>query len=90
MKFLSAAAVLALLSATSTASWLPGSSDSSQHALEEAFPVPGENPLQFCANPQENLLEIKKVDLTPNPPSAYVFPPHHAVMLAGVLLHAQM
>ncbi|GAB7352038.1 hypothetical protein MBLNU459_g2550t1 [Dothideomycetes sp. NU459] len=70
MKFLSVAA-LALLSATVSArsTWL-GSSANDQNALEEAFPVPGDNPLAFCAKPDDNILEIEKVDLSPNPPSA--------------------
>jgi hypothetical protein len=34
------------------------------------FPVPGDNPLLFCEAPDDYLLEIDKVDLDPNPPSA--------------------
>lgn len=72
MKFLSVASI-ALLSATVSARsmWL-GSSSNDQSALEESFPVPGDNPLLFCAKPEDDILEIEKVDLSPNPPSAYV------------------
>jgi hypothetical protein len=34
--------------------------------------VPGENPLEHCADATEDLLTIEKVDLSPNPPKAYV------------------
>ncbi|RPA73407.1 phosphatidylinositol transfer protein [Ascobolus immersus RN42] len=30
--------------------------------------VPGENPLKFCSKPSEDLIQIDKVDLVPNPP----------------------
>lgn len=35
--------------------------------------IPGESPLEFCANKEEDgYIEIKKVDLDPNPPVPYV------------------
>jgi hypothetical protein len=34
------------------------------------YPVPGDNPLLFCADPDDYLLTISKVDLAPNPPAA--------------------
>lgn len=34
--------------------------------------VPGENPLFFCAKPDDDILVIERVDLDPNPPAAYV------------------
>lgn len=37
--------------------------------------IPGENPLEFCEDPADFILTIKKVDLDPNPPSALVFFP---------------
>lgn len=36
------------------------------------IPVKGDNPLEYCANPSGDVLEIKKVDLSPNPPLPYV------------------
>ena len=58
---------LAALSASSISaspSWLTGS----QAALKEEFKVPGDNPLYFCDDPADNILDIEKVDLSPNPP----------------------
>lgn len=69
MKFLSLFSV-ALLSASASARSLSFMGSDSQHALEEEFPVPGDNPLLFCAAPKDNILAIEKVDLSPNPPSA--------------------
>jgi hypothetical protein len=37
---------------------------------DESLSVPGKNPLYFCANPEDDILVINKVDLDPNPPSA--------------------
>lgn len=64
MKFLSIV-TLGLCAATATAR-------SSQATLvdDDALAVPGENPLHYCATPDENILEIKQVDLSPNPPQA--------------------
>lgn len=62
-----------LLAATTVAtvsakpSWTPG-----QITVKEEFKVPGNNPLNFCADPKDNLLEIENVDLDPNPPQPYV------------------
>lgn len=39
---------------------------------EEGFPVKGDNPLKYCANPDNYRLEIESVDLAPNPPLPYV------------------
>jgi hypothetical protein len=61
---------VALVSASASAFSLDYSSRNSQHTLEEEFPVPGDNPLLFCAAPTDNILEIESVDLSPNPPSA--------------------
>ena len=69
MKLLSLFSV-ALISASASARSLSFMGGDSQHALEEEFPVPGDNPLLFCAAPTDNILEIEKVDLSPNPPSA--------------------
>ena len=37
---------------------------------EDVLDVPGDNPLKYCALPDDNILEIESVDLSPNPPSA--------------------
>jgi hypothetical protein len=39
-------------------------------APKEDYKVPGANPLHFCADPKDDIIEIKKVDLSPNPPQA--------------------
>lgn len=41
----------------------------SQVVVQEQYKVPGENPLYFCGDPADDLLKIKKVDLSPNPPT---------------------
>ncbi|KAL2000666.1 hypothetical protein VTN02DRAFT_2779 [Thermoascus thermophilus] len=33
-------------------------------------PVYGDNPLEYCADPSQNILQISSVDLSPNPPAA--------------------
>jgi hypothetical protein len=45
--------------------WLP-----SQIEINDDFPVPGDNPLDFCSDPADDILTIEKVDLSPNPPEA--------------------
>jgi len=61
--------ILSLLTAAAVAS---GSlfGGSSQNALvdEPAFPVPGKNPLNFCADPKDYILTVDFVDLVHNPP----------------------
>ncbi|KAM3419988.1 hypothetical protein BST61_g3300 [Cercospora zeina] len=37
---------------------------------DDNLSVPGHNPLEFCEDPEKNILAIKKVDLDPNPPKA--------------------
>lgn len=49
------------------ASWVPN-----QVTVKEEFKVPGDNPLYFCADPADYILQIEKVDLDPNPPKPYV------------------
>ena len=62
---LSAAPVFAVPSMG--ASWVPN-----QVTVKEEYKVPGDNPLYFCADPADYLLQIEKVDLDPNPPKPYV------------------
>ena len=58
---LSAAPVFAVPSMG--ASWVPN-----QVTVKEEYKVPGDNPLYFCADPADYILQIEKVDLDPNPP----------------------
>lgn len=78
MKLISSAAALLVLLAPLpiSARSLPifGSDQSPIKATDKDFPVDGENPLTFCADPSNNILEIQSVDLTPNPPQPYVVP----------------
>lgn len=39
-----------------------------QQVLDEDLKVPGQNPLEFCANSDDFILTISNVDLEPNPP----------------------
>lgn len=74
MKLLSAtaAALLSLLapvSAGSLAARAPAFFDIAQTPIKtEGKSVEGNNPLAYCADPSSYSLEIKSVDLTPNPP----------------------
>jgi hypothetical protein len=36
--------------------------------FSEELKVPGENPLQHCQDPKDDILELESVDLDPNPP----------------------
>lgn len=38
------------------------------HALDANYPVPGDQPLNFCQDPSDYILEVHNVDLVPNPP----------------------
>jgi len=67
MKLLTIASALLATTATAKSTSFFGSSETT---LDETLKVPGENPLQHCANPKDDLLEIKSVDLSPNPPAA--------------------
>jgi hypothetical protein len=76
MKFLSAATLLLTAPLISAASF-PSIFDPSQATLkssERKLPVAGDNPLEFCQNPENHILKIKTVDLSPNPPEPYVSP----------------
>lgn len=75
MKFLSAASLLVLTAPLANAAAI-SIFDPTQASLKvndnEKYPVHGDNPLQYCAKPDNYKLEIKSVDLTPNPPLPYV------------------
>jgi len=45
--------------------WFP-----SQIEINDDFTVPGDNPLNFCSDPADDILTIENVDLSPNPPEA--------------------
>lgn len=39
-------------------------------STDDDLSVPGQNPLFFCSDPENDILTIEKVDLDPNPPEA--------------------
>lgn len=65
MRFL-ALATTALLASNVSARFFESSS--SLRTAEDDLAVPGENPLQHCADPKDDILKITSVDLDPNPP----------------------
>lgn len=74
MKLLSTAATLlvcvAPLTVSSRSIALFGSSQAPIQA-DTAVSVPGDNPLEFCNDPSGDIIQIKSVDLAPNPPLPY-------------------
>ncbi|KAK1061666.1 Phosphatidylglycerol/phosphatidylinositol transfer protein [Friedmanniomyces endolithicus] len=71
MKFLTFATT-ALLSATHVAarSSLFGTNTDISPNVDGSLSVPGDNPLQHCQDPKDDILTIESVDLSPNPPKA--------------------
>ncbi|KAF4247184.1 hypothetical protein CNMCM8980_007729 [Aspergillus fumigatiaffinis] len=70
MKLISTAATLLVCLAPLSASARSISFfDSAQAPIQiESFPVKGDNPLEYCFDPSDNILQIESVDLFPNPP----------------------
>jgi hypothetical protein len=60
-----AAAILAT-SASARSSIFGGGIEVAAHS--EELNVPGENPLQHCQDPKDDILDLERVDLDPNPP----------------------
>lgn len=65
MKLISALLFTPLLA---TALLVLPSTSSIDPAADCPFPVPGDQPLCFCTNPSDYILDVKNVTLTPNPP----------------------
>lgn len=77
MKLLSVATLLLaapLVSAASLSSFFDPSQATIRGDPVKEHPVNGKNPLEFCDNPENHILQIDHVDLDPNPPKAYVGP----------------
>lgn len=72
MKFISIVGVLlpllAPLSVSATPFDFSFNAQSPIRGDEDTFPVNGDNPLIYCADPSGNILEIESVNLSPNPP----------------------
>jgi len=68
--------IIALCALSLSASAFSLNINTEQHpiAIKDDLSVPGENPLEYCSDPSDYLLEIDNVDLDPNPPQAYVKP----------------
>lgn len=65
-------AFLALLSVGFSSARLQGR-DQVPVALDDDHKIPGESPLKLCdGDHKDDILKITKVDLSPNPPKAYV------------------
>jgi hypothetical protein len=58
------------LSASASSSFFGGGRDNQQTLVADELAVPGKNPLKFCQLPYDYILDIREVDLTPNPPEA--------------------
>ncbi|WPG99652.1 Hypothetical protein R9X50_00247100 [Acrodontium crateriforme] len=69
MKFLALAASTLLATSVSARSSLFGGLPAVA-SLDDSLSVPGENPLLHCQDPKDDILELEKVDLNPNPPKA--------------------
>lgn len=72
MKLLTFAVPALLAASVSARSTFFSSSDVT--SAQEQYKVPGENPLEHCDDPADDILIIKSVDLSPNPPVAYDCP----------------
>ncbi|KAJ9201378.1 hypothetical protein DTO166G4_6322 [Paecilomyces variotii] len=69
MKLLSATTALLLVAPLSTFARSLSFFDQSPIATSNKdFPVDGDNPLTYCSDPSNNILQIDSVDLSPNPP----------------------
>ena len=67
MKLLTLLTSTLLATAVSARSSLFGSSPDVA-PFDEALKVPGDNPLQHCQDPKDDILTLESVDLDPNPP----------------------
>lgn len=74
MRFVTAcvAALSATNLATAGSSWF----SSTDASASDAEKIPGNSPLELCdSDHSEDTVHIESVDLSPNPPEAYVFCP---------------
>ncbi|RAL16413.1 ML domain-containing protein [Aspergillus homomorphus CBS 101889] len=68
MKFLSIAAAALCAAPFSVTARSIDFFSSQSPIVANGIPVEGDNPLEYCANPSDDVLKIEKVDLSPNPP----------------------
>jgi len=69
MKLLAPVLLASAVTARSTG-WLGSTADKQVAITDDDLSVPGENPLKFCADPKDYILDLESVNLTPNPPEA--------------------
>lgn len=56
----------------------------SQVTINEDLKIPGDSPLELCPKAHDlDILTIEKVDLSPNPPQAYVTPGEYTRLSPG-------
>jgi len=75
MRLQSVIGLLALTGLSSASLFMPGGNQdqiSFQTDDDRTNPVAGDNPLEYCAPPDDYILQIDSVDLSPNPPEAGV------------------
>ena len=58
--------LLAAIASVQAGSWFGSSPDIAP--FEDKLDVPGDNPLQHCQDPEDDILDLEEVDLDPNPP----------------------
>ncbi|KAL9612272.1 MAG: hypothetical protein Q9167_003140 [Letrouitia subvulpina] len=68
MKFLLAVASALLPTVVSSVSSFPFFGGDQKPLVNDDLSVPGQNPLNFCKDPKNYILNIEYVDLDPNPP----------------------
>ena len=65
--------VIALLTASASGLGLFRTDGDQSIVVNDELDVPGQSPLKYCdASRDDDIIEIQKVDLVPNPPEAYV------------------
>ncbi|KAK4552124.1 Phosphatidylglycerol/phosphatidylinositol transfer protein [Recurvomyces mirabilis] len=72
MKFLALATTALLSSTVAARSSIFGASVGGDITpnVDGSLSVPGDNPLQHCQDPKDDILTIENVDISPNPPKA--------------------
>ena len=75
MKLLTATVSLLLLNTLSVLARSIPFFDSQSPLTPKELPIDGDNPLEYCADPTKYILEIERVDLSPNPPKPYASSP---------------
>lgn len=70
MKFIHIIAAALLATSASARSSIFAASPDIGPNVDGFLSVPGDNPLQHCQDPKDDILTLESVDLDPNPPRA--------------------